>query len=107
MSDYHNAYLPHLHTDLQDVEPLGHKLLVRVEEKPGVTNSGIHLAGYTPSDRGVVVAVGDKVTEVQPGDRVLYLWRKGDDFVVDGSHWLFLEEEHLLAVISGAEGPCW
>jgi len=107
---YHNPYMTHLSFgEGVTVQPYGSKLLVRVEERPRQI-SGFDLPDqtYSPSDRGVVKAVGKKVESVKEGDMILYRWKAGDDFVVDGEHWLFIEEEEVFAVIGPQEeGPQW
>ena len=106
---YYNAHLWHFDPREYGVQPIDKKILVVVEEQPRTTTGGIELADevYSASDRGVVRVVGENVTEVAPGDRVLYNWRKGDDFVVHGEHWLFLHEDELLAKMPADAGPQW
>ena len=103
MSDYHNPYIP----ELEDVElenmVLNHsKVLIQVEEKEGVTDGGLLLNTalyYSPSDRGVVLKTGRDVKSVREGDRVVFRWQTGDDFAVDGEHWLFLDEHELIGKV--------
>ena len=85
--------------------PLGKKVWIRVEEKPTKLDSGILLpesdAFFSPSDRGQVVAVGDEVKEnLKAGDHVIYNWRKGDDYQYKNEHYIMLEGQDVLAVIS-------
>jgi co-chaperonin GroES (HSP10) len=113
MSNYFNPFMTHL--NLEDgvtVQPYGTKVLVKVEERPRTAGEAVkfHLPDqvYSPSDRGIIAAIGENVENVKEGDMILYRWKAGDDFVVDGEHWLFLEEEEIYAIIGPAEeGPKW
>ncbi len=91
---------------IDEIQPLGSRVLVRVLEEPTTTRSGIVLpdtAKETPQ-RGEVVAIGDDedLIKVAPGDVVLYPKYTGSEVSVDGDEHLIMDATDLLAVLHSA-----
>ena len=93
------------------IKPLGDKVLVQVLEAEETTKGGIVLPDTAKEkpQAAKVIAVGQgkaaddgKVTplEVKAGDTVLYGKYSGTEFNYDGSEYLMLKEEDILAVIN-------
>ncbi len=91
----------------ESVQPLGARVLVKVEEEASVTASGLVIPDTAKEkpQRGVVVAVGDdeETIKVAAGDRVLYPKYAGSELRLDGADHLILDSNDLLAVIRAAE----
>jgi chaperonin GroES len=93
-----------------NVRPLGDRVVVRPVEREEMTRSGIVLpdtAKEKPQE-GIVEAVGpgrilDNGTrvpaEVQVGDRVLFAKYAGNEFKLDETDYLIINERDLLAVV--------
>jgi chaperonin GroES len=93
-----------------NVRPLGGRVVVRPVEHEEMTKSGIYLpdtAKEKPQE-GIVEAVGaGRVLEngarvpldVETGDRVLYAKYAGNDFKLDETDYLIVNEQDLLAVV--------
>ena len=94
------------------IKPLGDRIVVKALEAQDKTKSGIILpdtAKEKPQE-GKVVAVGTgrlmddgsvKSLEVKNGDRVLYGKYAGTEVSVEGTDYLILREEDVLAVVHG------
>lgn len=73
------------------LRPIGHKILVEKEPYKPTIEGGIlipqksdNTPSFSPTIRGVVLAVGGKVTCVKPGDKVALKRVAGDEIEVDG-----------------------
>lgn len=85
------------------IVPMPGKLLVRRISPPTATESGILLPPTTPThealQRGVVLAVGDPETcDAKVDDVVVFPFRAGEEFVVDGTKVLLMRETDVRAV---------
>jgi chaperonin GroES len=85
------------------VQPLGSRVLVRIEAEETVTKSGLHLpeTAKEKPQRGTVVAVGDgnEMIKVAVGDRVLFAKYTGTEISLDSVDHLIIEASDLLAVL--------
>jgi chaperonin GroES len=85
------------------VQPLGSRVLVRIEAEETVTKSGLYLTETAKEkpQRGIVVAVGDdsEVVKVAFGDRVLFARYTGTEISLDSVDHLIIEASDLLAVL--------
>lgn len=74
--------------------------LVAIRRDEAVTQIGsVLLAREKIADRGIVVAVGPKVTSVVPGERVLLKQWKPNGPTIDGDLLMIAEDKDLMAVI--------
>ncbi|HLR80994.1 MAG TPA: co-chaperone GroES [Bacillota bacterium] len=93
------------------IKPLGDRVVIELVEQEEKTASGIVLpdSAKEKPQEGKVVAVGtgrvtdsgEKVAlEVSEGDRVIYSKFAGTEVEYDGTEYLILREDDILAVIS-------
>ncbi|MCB9418845.1 MAG: co-chaperone GroES [Ardenticatenaceae bacterium] len=87
------------------IEPMGARVLVRPLEKETMTKSGLVLpeTAKEKPQQGVIEAVGSEeemATDLAVGDTVLYAKYTGTEIEVDGTKYLVLEENDVLARIS-------
>jgi chaperonin GroES len=89
------------------VQPLGSRVLVRVENEESVTPSGIFVPDTAKEkpQQGVVVAVGDdgEMIKVAVGDRVLFPKYPGAEMRIDSADHLIIESADLLAILREAK----
>lgn len=96
------------------LKPLGDRVLIRPEEQPKQTDSGLHLVEHwKPEVTGTVAAVPECIPvpcptceqdvlrpcEVQPGDYVVFSWSDGQEVFVDGERFLLMRESDIKAVV--------
>ncbi len=67
------------------VIPLGNRVIIKRDETPGKTPSGLFLpeSSIVPSCEGIVKEVGRGVTLVKTGDKVIFSKHAGVDISVD------------------------
>lgn len=77
----------------------GSRVLVRAEDQTEHKNpSGVIVVeSYAPEVIGTVISCGD-VAEVKPGDVVLFAPQAGTIMELQGSRYLVLHEDEILAV---------
>ena len=98
------------------LQPLGDRILIRPEENPTQTDTGLHLVEEAqPETSGVVIATprsawtdcpdcGRHVERnpcVQTGDTVVFSHKSGQEIQVDGTRYLIMRESDILAVLEG------
>ena len=85
------------------VQPLGGRVLVRIEPEESVTRSGLYVPDTAKEkpQRGIVVAVGDDTDaiKVEVGDRVLFPKYTGTEIRMHDADHLIIESADLLAVL--------
>lgn len=88
------------------IEMIGTRVLVRPEDQTEHTNkSGVIIVeAYAPEVIGTVIACGE-VTEVNPGDVVLFAPEAGREMEWGGQTYLVLDEDEILAVWDEAQEP--
>lgn len=82
-------------------QPLGKRVLVERIEEATTTASGIIIpdnAKEKPSS-GTVVAVSDKVSTVEIGDRVVFGKYSGSEITLDGKTYLVISTGDLLGIV--------
>ncbi|MEJ2746672.1 MAG: co-chaperone GroES [Anaerolineae bacterium] len=87
------------------IEPMGARVLVRPVEKETTTKSGLVLpeTAKEKPQQGMIEAVGSEeemMTDLAVGDTVLYAKYTGTEIEVDGTKYLVLEENDVLARIT-------
>ena len=89
-----------------NIEMIGSRVLVRAEDqKEHVNPSGVIIVeSYAPEVLGTVIACGD-VTEVKPGDVVLFTPESGREMEWNGTQYLVLDESEILAVWDEDQEP--
>jgi co-chaperonin GroES (HSP10) len=81
------------------LRPTGKRLLVLPAPPPERTATGILLAQswQQPTGQGTVVAVGNQVEDLQPGDTVFYSWVHGQEVIHEERVMRLLHREEILA----------
>ena len=82
-------------------QPLGKRVLVQRLEESSTTASGIIIpdnAKEKPS-QGTVVAVSDKVSNVEVGNVVVFGKYSGTELTLDGKSYLVISTSDLLGII--------
>jgi len=85
------------------LQPLGSRVLVRVQVEENVTRSGLYMPDTAKEkpQRGEVVAIGDDTDtiKVAVGDRVLFPKYTGTEVRLDDADHLIIESADLLAIL--------
>lgn len=82
--------------------PLGDRVLIRPEERPQQTESGLYVSEHKkPHTAGWVVGIGQLVRDpsVRIGDYVLFSWQSGQLFDFPNEKLLVMRETDILAVV--------
>jgi chaperonin GroES len=83
------------------IHPLADYVVAQQEEAESKTASGLYLpekAAEKPKT-AKVVAVGKKVEDIKVGDRIIYKSYSSTDVKVDGTEYLIIDEEDILATV--------
>lgn len=92
------------------IQPLADRIMVKVLEAKEVTKGGIVLpdtAKEKPQEAEVVAVGKGKVSdegkviapEVKAGDKILFGKYSGTEIMMDGTEYLILKEEDILAIV--------
>jgi chaperonin GroES len=85
------------------IRPLGTRVLVQPVEEEGRTSSGIFIpeTAKEKPQRGEIIAIGDEEEEikVKVGQKVLYPKYVGTDIKLDGTDYIIMESDDILAII--------
>lgn len=96
--------------------PLRDRVLIRPEQNPTETESGLHLVeDHRPEVMGTVAKVPDRIAHdcvecghrlwtppsVQVGDTVLFSYSSGQEVLIDDERFLILREDDIHAVLEG------
>lgn len=83
------------------IHPLADYVVAQQEEAESKTASGLYLpekAAEKPKT-AKVVAVGKKVEDIKVGDRIIYKSYSSTDVKVEGTEYLIIDEEDILATV--------
>ena len=83
-----------------NIQPLGTRILIRPLEQESKTNSGLFLpeTAKEKPQTGEVVAIGDdEGIKLKVKDKVLFAKYSGTEFKFDGTDYLLLEANDVLA----------
>lgn len=84
------------------IKPLGKRVLIKEVKQEEVTKSGIVLPGTASKEKpitGEVLAIGNEVSEVKVGEKVIYEKYTGTE-VKDGDiEYLLIDMKNILAVV--------
>lgn len=87
------------------LRPLGDRVLIKPDEAPTMTDSGLHLAEHwKPEQVGTIVAVGHQMKRtpsVKADDRVLFSWSAGQEVFLHDTNerYLLMHEDDVIAVL--------
>jgi chaperonin GroES len=81
--------------------PIKSKVLIELLEKETTTSGGIVLAIPDRDDinKAKVIAIGDKVLDVQVGDTVLVNWNQAVETKYDGERKTYIIEEDGIVLV--------
>ncbi|HEY3473151.1 MAG TPA: co-chaperone GroES [Anaerolineales bacterium] len=85
-----------------NIQPMGSRVLIRPIEQESKTSSGLLLpeTAKEKPQTGLVVAVGDdEEIKLKVNDKVLFAKYSGTEFKMDGSEYLLLEANDVLAKV--------
>ncbi len=83
-----------------NVQPLGSRVLIKPFEQESKTSSGLLLpeTAKEKPQTGLVVAVGDdEEIKLKVNDKILFAKYSGSEFKLDGTEYLLLEANDVLA----------
>jgi chaperonin GroES len=85
-----------------NIQPLADNVVAEQDAAEMKTASGIFLSAQAAEKpkTAKVLAVGSKVTSVKKGDRILYKSYSTTDVRLDGSDYILLKEEDILATVN-------
>ena len=89
-----------------NLKPINDFIIVELIEKKKVTQSGIILTSADPTEanRGLVHAVGPKVTEVVVGEQILPNWNAGRKVTVEGIDYFMFRESDIVLAFEAPDG---
>lgn len=73
-------------------------ILVELENVENTTASGLIVGDEKQRDRGAILAIGDAVSEVSVGEKVIFKTDEAEEIEVDGKKCVIIEEGAILAV---------
>ncbi|MGH7196965.1 MAG: co-chaperone GroES [Candidatus Saccharimonadales bacterium] len=84
------------------IKPLADRVVAVKEETKAKTASGLYLpdSAKEKSSVAVVKAVGPDVKGLKTGDKVIYKEYTQTDLKVDGTEYLIIKEEDILATVA-------
>lgn len=83
-----------------EVQAVNNFVVIHRDEQESKTEGGILIPDSAKKKlrTGVVISVGDYVTEFSAGDRVIFKSFEGQDLEIDKTHsYLFIEEKFVMA----------
>ena len=84
------------------IKPLGKRVLIQEVKQEEVTKSGIVLPGTASKEKpiiGEILAIGNEVSEVKVGEKVIYEKYTGTE-VKDGDvEYLLIDMKNILAIV--------
>lgn len=81
------------------IRAMGNRVIIKQKAASTTTASGIVLQHAQEVPHAEVVAVGDKVTGIQPGDTVMVDWARVGAFEYNSVKYNITIDEHILAVV--------
>lgn len=81
--------------------PLNDNVVILRDEIVTTTKGGLLLAtgSLEKPQTGEILSIGPEVTEVKPGERVLYSNRAGAVFKIEGEEVFILKEENIIGIL--------
>jgi chaperonin GroES len=87
----------------QTLQPLADYVVAQPEEANARTASGFYVpeSAKEKPKTAQVIAVGSAVKEVKAGDRIVYKSYAPTEVKVDGSEYILLKQEDVMATVKG------
>lgn len=83
-----------------NLQPLGKNLIVQQREAETKTASGLIVGSPDKPNEGTVLSVGDEITIIKEGDRVMFSVYGGQELKYNKESFLMLKEHDILAIIN-------
>ena len=85
---------------MSTLKPIKNKVILELIEKEKVTSGGIVLqkADPTEANRGLVVAIGPEVTDVEVGQEVLPNWNAAMKMKYDDSQLYVVDQDEIVLI---------
>jgi chaperonin GroES len=82
------------------LKPLNEYVVLSFEKEETKTESGIILTTESKDKQAIgrVIAVGPKVHELKPNDKVIYQTYSGTKTKIDNEEYLIIKQENILAI---------
>ena len=89
------------HSSQAKLQPLADWVLAEQEEAVTKTASGLYLPDKAAEKPKVakVLKVGSKIKEIKVGDRIVYKSYSTTDIKLDGTEYILVKEEDILATV--------
>ena len=86
------------------LQPLRNKLILKLIEKEKVTESGIVLAvaDREEANKGLVVAIGEDVEDINANDVVLPDWNKATKTKYQDEDYYIIHQDDIVAIFDNA-----
>ena len=86
------------------LQPLRNKLILQLIEKEKVTESGIVLAvaDREEANKGLVVAIGEDVEDINANDVVLPDWNKAQKTKYQDEDYYIIHQDDIVAIFDNA-----
>jgi chaperonin GroES len=88
-------------------QPLGDRVLVKVQEVETKTASGIYIPGNASQEKptnATVIAIGSEVKDIEEGDQVMFAqYSKTATVTIDGTDYLVMETNEILGKFKGTK----
>jgi|SaaInl48_10m_RNA_FD_contig_31_751631_length_420_multi_49_in_0_out_0_2 chaperonin GroES len=88
-------------------QPIGDRVLVKVDEIETKTASGIIIPDNASQEKPTtaeVIAIGDEVKHIKIGDKIIYAkYAKNDTVTLDEKDYLVMETSEILGKFEGAK----
>lgn len=89
---------------MEKIKPLGIQILVEPDPTQEKTDSGIIIPEQAKEkekpNRGTVMAVGEKIENIKPGDRILFGKFAGTEVVTEEKKMLIMKYQDVFAILS-------
>lgn len=84
------------------LKPIADRVVAQVEEAKNKTTSGFYLPDTAKEKSKIakVVAVGDRVQAIKAGDKIVYKDYATTEVKVDGTEYIIVKEEDILATLA-------
>lgn len=82
------------------IRPLKDRIVVKPLEQELITKGGLLLVQDEKPIQGEIIAIGDKVTALKVGDKVMYGKYGGQEIIVEGQQLLILQEQDVMGTLT-------